>query len=311
MSHIAADLFEYAGKDYLVAVDRFSNWAFCERLNKTTTANVTKILLGWFRQFGLPKYIRTDGGPQFRTEFMDFCDDYHIIHELSSAYNPKSNGLAESAVKSVKSLVRKCKRGNEDFLTALLARQNVPGSNGISPAMAFLGRPVRANLPEVSPKDQINVSLQDTEDPRAQLARKQMNFGEIRKTRDLLYETNLKRKSADKKFSLAPLSIGDKVRVQDPNSKLWDTLATVTEIRDDGRSYRIISEDGKLYLRNRRYLKPFFASSPADEEGEFEAIDVVSEKTDEESGKIFSVRRSKRIAERADKDIIKKVSFSV
>ena len=55
--------------------------------------------------FGWPSYIRTDSGPQFRGEFVEYCAGNIIKHELASAYNPESNGLAEAAVKNMKFLI--------------------------------------------------------------------------------------------------------------------------------------------------------------------------------------------------------------
>ena len=62
----------------------------------------------WFNDYGWPTHIRTDGGPQFRSEFKEFCTEHGITHELSSPYNPESNGLAEVAVKSLKGIVLRC-----------------------------------------------------------------------------------------------------------------------------------------------------------------------------------------------------------
>ena len=59
------------------------------------------------RQMCFPRIIRTDGGPQFRSEFHDFCTKFSIIHEVSSPYHPASNGAAEAGVKAVKALMLK------------------------------------------------------------------------------------------------------------------------------------------------------------------------------------------------------------
>ncbi len=86
------------------------------------------LLKHWFSKFGFPQIIRSDGGPQFRTEFSEFCKTYGIMHELSSPYNPQSNGLAESAVKSMKHLVKKCNETGQDKEIALHEFRNFPGS---------------------------------------------------------------------------------------------------------------------------------------------------------------------------------------
>ncbi|QQP40014.1 Transposon Tf2-6 polyprotein, partial [Caligus rogercresseyi] len=53
---------------------------------------------------------------------------------------------------------------------------------------------------------------------------------------------------------LSELKVGDIVRVQHGLTKKWN-LAEVLEIRPRGRSYLVKTESGRLYWRNRRYLK--------------------------------------------------------
>ena len=76
-------------------------------IKNTNSANIIKILKKWFNILGFPKTIRSDWGPQFRTESDTFCNDNNIIHELSSPYNPSSNGLVEQAFKTAKHLIKK------------------------------------------------------------------------------------------------------------------------------------------------------------------------------------------------------------
>ena len=100
MEHVGTDLFEYAGKHYLLVVDRFSGYPLVKQLNKTDTGAVIRKMTEWFNMLGWPRFMRSDGGPQYRSELDTFCSNNNIKHELSSAYNPKSNGLAEAAVKT-------------------------------------------------------------------------------------------------------------------------------------------------------------------------------------------------------------------
>ncbi len=60
---------------------------------------------------------------------------------------------------------------------------------------------------------------------------------------------------------LKELSVGDMVRVQHHMTKRWDLIGEVIEIRPRGRSYLIRSESGRLYWRNRRFLRPFYGKS--------------------------------------------------
>ena len=61
-----------------------------------------------------------------------------IKHELSSSYNPQSNGHAEQAVKTVKSLLKKTDTFDQ-FKVALTEWRNTPRFDGLSPAQWFLG----------------------------------------------------------------------------------------------------------------------------------------------------------------------------
>ena len=102
MGHIGVDLFDFGGSKFLVCVDQWSGYPVFKKLTSTTTSSILTTLSGWFNVLGWPRLIRSDGGPQFRGEFSSFCEKYNIKHELSAPYNPRSNGLVESAVKIVK-----------------------------------------------------------------------------------------------------------------------------------------------------------------------------------------------------------------
>ena len=54
----------------------------------------------WFNTFGWPEGIRTDNGPQYRSEFSEFFKTRNIICENSSPYRPQSNGLTEAEASS-------------------------------------------------------------------------------------------------------------------------------------------------------------------------------------------------------------------
>jgi transposase InsO family protein len=133
-------------------VDRFSSYPVVKVLRSATTSAVINVLKGWFHEFGWPKAIGSDGGPQFRDEFKAFCDSKKIVHELSSTRNPQSNGLAESGVKRVKYLIEKT-RSAEEFQGALAAYRNTPMADGRAPpAVAFHGREMRdPDLPVYAP----------------------------------------------------------------------------------------------------------------------------------------------------------------
>ena len=147
MQHVGLDLFSYGGKQYLICVDHWSGYPLYSLLRSLNTDTIIAILTNWFNILGWPSSIQSDGGPQFRGPFFSFCNKNNISHELAAPYNPKSNGLAEAAVKSVKSILRKSSNSNVDPHSMLYEWRNVPRSDGYSPAQLLFGRRQRTNLP--------------------------------------------------------------------------------------------------------------------------------------------------------------------
>ena len=146
MQHVGLDLFSYANKDFLICVDHWSGYPLYHQLRSLTSESVLRVLTNWFNLFGWPSSIRSDGGPQFRGEFSRFCSSHSIVHQVSAPYNPKSNGLAEAGVKSVKNILRKCSTSGSDAEHMLYEWRNVPRTDGFSPAQLMFGRAQRLSL---------------------------------------------------------------------------------------------------------------------------------------------------------------------
>lgn len=117
-------------------------------MSTTTSAAVLKVLTNWFNMLGWPNVIRTDGGQQFRSEFVQFHEQNGITHELLSPYNPRVNGLAESGVKVVKNLLLKCTHERGDMQRVLYEWINMPKAHGFSPAQLLFGRSQNMLLPQ-------------------------------------------------------------------------------------------------------------------------------------------------------------------
>ncbi|QQP52720.1 Transposon Tf2-6 polyprotein, partial [Caligus rogercresseyi] len=203
---VAADLFLYEGREYLVITDKYSGWPEVYDCGKSgvNTKDVEKAIARWMASLGVPVRLTTDGGPQFKGEaFKEFCRRWGILHDPSSPYHHIANGYAEAAVKSMKSLVKK------DVSTC--------SSGGLQPH-----RP--------GPRHQ---GRQESSIPSRQS--------------QAAYDVGSK--------ELSELKVGDIVRVQHGLTKKWNLIAEVLEIRPRGRSYLVKTESGRLYWRNRRYLK--------------------------------------------------------
>ena len=151
MNNLGMDLFDAAGKKWLAVVCRFSGYAWLSLLKKTTTAYILQTLDSLFTEYGFPSVIRSDGRPQFRLEFDEYCKKNSIKHELSSPYNPESNGLAESAVKNLKSIILRCEDTGEDVKSSIAAWRNMVRADGSSPSQMFFGRTQKQKLPLLNP----------------------------------------------------------------------------------------------------------------------------------------------------------------
>lgn len=94
--------------------------------------------------------MSNDGGPEFTSgSTRKFLEWWSVLHRLSSAYNPQSNGRAEVAVKSAKKLLHSSTYppGTLDidrFLRTMMRLNNTSDPDyQLSPAEMVFGRPIR------------------------------------------------------------------------------------------------------------------------------------------------------------------------
>ena len=73
MNSIGVDLFDADGKKWLAVVCRYSGYAWLSLIRKTTSLHSIETLNNLVLEYGFPSNIRSDGGPQFRSEFVYFC----------------------------------------------------------------------------------------------------------------------------------------------------------------------------------------------------------------------------------------------
>jgi transposase InsO family protein len=237
----SADLFSHGNHKYLVFVDRYSGYPIVHSWRSDpSTQQVVDALIVDFSHFGVPLRLRTDGGPQFASAaFQKFLEEWNVAAGYSTPHYPQSNGHAEAAVKAMKALVQKSeckgKLSNPDFAAGLLAWRNTPKEHGCSPAQLVFGHSTRTTVPATE------AALLST-GPVHDLAQQ----------RQLLKEkaaANYNAHSSD----LAPLQLGQQVRIQDTASKLWDKVGTIVCVAKH-RSYKVKVDNGGLYWRNRKFL---------------------------------------------------------
>ena len=247
---VSADFFTVAGKPFLVIVDRLSGWPVvvpCQ--GDTTSHNTTRMLSRYFREVGVPLRLRTDGGPQFSSSiFAAFVQRWGVHHVMSSPHYPQSNGHAEAAVKSIKHLIHTtAPSGNincEEFDRGLLELRNTPNFTGRSPAQILYGHPLRSCVP-AHPQSFTQEWQSRAEDcDRRAAARAEQ----------------VKRDYDQHARPLPKLSNGQTVRLQDPSSHLWDKVGIVVG-RGKSRDYEVRLPSGRVYWRNRRFLRPVIPHS--------------------------------------------------
>ena len=189
-----------------------------------------KVITTWFNLFGWPSSIRSDGGPQFRGEFSRFCATHSISHQVSAPYNPKSNGLAEAGVKSVKNILRKCATSGSDAEYMLYEWRNVPRSDGYSPAQLMFGRAQRTSLPSL-PSQNTPIDFLSAASSK-----------DAAQTRAKLYHDR-------SKLSLTSLSPGQAVHLQDSKSSAWDKQGIIVSMRPDRLSY-VVKIGNRFFTAN-------------------------------------------------------------
>ena len=103
-----SQLFSLDNWSYVAAVDYWSNYIEFDELHSTTATAVVSRLKRYFATHGISIEVVSDNGPQFSSdEFKQFSKTWMFQHTTTSPYHHQSNGLAESAVKSVESLLQK------------------------------------------------------------------------------------------------------------------------------------------------------------------------------------------------------------
>ncbi len=142
--HLAADHFQYHSEHYLVIIDTFSGFPFLHKCATLTAASLLTALQNVFLVSGLPRVFLSDGGSAFTSrDFQEFLSRCHVRHRCSTPQNPQSNGAAERAVRTLKTLRAKCNTAFELF-QAILELQNTPrGNDNVAPSEIFLGRKQR------------------------------------------------------------------------------------------------------------------------------------------------------------------------
>ena len=224
-------------------IDYFSKWVEVkEQRGSPTSADIIDHCKSIFSRFGIPETLFSDNEPIYKSKgFEDFCREYGINKDFSSARYPQSNGQVERTVQNVKKMLRKCHQDGSDFKIALLQYHNTPlDSNIDSPACLLMGRSLRTRLPCIKSK-----LINDNDRFYRNLLVNRQD------TSHKYYDKNVRAGKTDIKFKP-----GDAVVFRDSLAdKLWKQ-ARVLSKANNPRSYHIENSQGRILNRNSKMLLP-------------------------------------------------------
>ena len=140
---------------FLVVIDAHSKWLEVVPVPSITSWTTISTLQLTFATHGLLKMLVSDNGPSFKSaEFQEFLIRNGIRHVTVAPYHPGSNTLAERAVQTFKSGLKKTTEGAVlTLLAQFLFQYHITPhtTTGISPAELLMGRQPRSHLDLLHP----------------------------------------------------------------------------------------------------------------------------------------------------------------
>ena len=249
---LCSDYFSYNNGNYLVMVDRYSNWPIVFKENGKAE-QLIKRLRDVFITFGIPEELTSDGGPQFTAdETQRFLESWGVRHRRSSVANPHANSRAEIAVKTVKRMLmaNTSPTGSLDvdsFQRAMLIyRNSIDPETKTSPAMIIFGHQIRDPIPTPIGKYCPHPTWQETMDNREKALAKRHN--------------REREKWSEHTKELQPLEKGDNVYIQNMtgnNPLRWERTGIILEVKPFKQYLVKVDGTGRTTLRNRKNLRKF------------------------------------------------------
>ena len=244
---VGCDPFHFEDNHSLVCVDYYSDYFVLDRICDKKGKEVISKLKSQFAGHGIPVQVLSDNGLMLSSkEFQEFVSAYEFEHLTSSPRYPQSNGKVENAVKIAQSIMKKARDAGSDPNLSPLDYRNTPAEGvGSSTSQQLFGRRTRTLLP-TSSRLLVPETIQGVLHKLKERKAKQTYY----------YNRGAK--------ELSKLEPGVAVRIKpDRDSKRW-AKATVDKKVDIG-SYKVRTENGHTYRRNRRHLRltkqPFFRTA--------------------------------------------------
>ncbi|KAL1260046.1 hypothetical protein QQF64_007873 [Cirrhinus molitorella] len=123
---IAADIFDFQGRSFLLIVDYFSKYPEVLQLSDKTSGSLIAHFKTVFARHGVPEVLIADHVPFASAEMARFAHDWGFKITHSSPNYPQSNGMVDRAIKTVKSMLKAAAQSGIDPHLALLTFCNTP-----------------------------------------------------------------------------------------------------------------------------------------------------------------------------------------
>lgn len=235
-----------SGHSILVVVDYYSRFYEYDILKSTTTEKVIDSLDEIFSRQGWPVTLKSDNGPQFRSEeFQEYCEHYGVKHIKVTAKWAQANGEVERQNASIMKRIRIAQAEGLNWKRELRIyvakyRGLEHATTGKSPAELNYNRKFKGKLPDFK-----------------------MDIREDIETRDRDAEMKAKAKSyADERrgAQYSSVEVGDQVLVrQDKVNKFTTTFNPTPYAVVDKRGNSVIVESpsGVKYSRNTTHVRKY------------------------------------------------------
>jgi transposase InsO family protein len=104
---VSSDLYEFRGDHYIIVTDYHSKFFEFRKLLDECSRSTIEAHKEIFSTHGSPEVVMSDNGPQYSSrEFSRFSKEWNFLHITSSPRYPRSNGLAERSVQTIKNIFR-------------------------------------------------------------------------------------------------------------------------------------------------------------------------------------------------------------